>query len=199
VPDRHFWQNALLQVNAHVRHSPCDATWTPATFAARKGNQLRVATAAAFQMKATFFEDPTIQELLKLGHHELRQPTAFLHPLSKRWPMLGDRLVQNRLLRSTSLVAVDTPSSARQWQLNSSLAHAATAASRVPSSIPRDSTNFTAMTGWRRRFSPLASPRFRQPLATTSAHLLAPMAARMRATTCGRADSTSCSDTRSTR
>jgi hypothetical protein len=72
--------------------------------------------------------------------------------------MLGDGLVENRLLRSSPLVAVNARVSARQRQLSSSLAHAVAAASRVPSVTRWNFEPFSGAARWRTTFS-LPAPR----------------------------------------
>jgi hypothetical protein len=64
----------------------------------------------------------------------------------------GRGLVENRLLRSSPLVAVNARVSARQRQLSSSLAHALAAASRVPSVARWNFEPFSGAASWRTTF-----------------------------------------------
>jgi hypothetical protein len=64
-----------------------------------------VTAAATLEPQTARFEASTIQEFLELIDHEFRQPTVFLHPLAKRWPVRGDRLVQHSLFRTAPLIS----------------------------------------------------------------------------------------------
>src|SRR5690606_12927705 len=86
VPHRHFRQHSRLQVHAGISHASSHTTWTePSTFATER-NELRVPTPATLEVKATSFEDSTIEKLLELADDKLRQPSALFHALSKRRP-----------------------------------------------------------------------------------------------------------------
>ncbi len=108
VPHRRRWQHSLLQVHTSIGHASSHATWTEASTFAAECNELRVATAATLAQEATCLKPPTIEVLLELADHELRQPAALFHPLPKRRPVRRDRLIQHCLFRTPPRVAVGT-------------------------------------------------------------------------------------------
>jgi hypothetical protein len=65
-----------------------------------------VPAALALKLEATCFETPAVEEVFELVDHELRQATAFLHPLAEPGPVRRDRLIQHRLFRASPLVSL---------------------------------------------------------------------------------------------
>ena len=72
-----------------------------------KAHTLVVPAPGAFQMHQAVLEDAAAQVLLELPHHELRQPAAsLLRPLHEARPVLAHELVEERLVRPPTRVAV---------------------------------------------------------------------------------------------
>jgi hypothetical protein len=84
------------------------------------------------------FDDPAVQVLLEFSDDESGQAPLLPHALLKAWPVLGNRLVENRLLWTTPGVAVAAPCRVRHWLQQQSWRHSAErVASRVPFSVGR--------------------------------------------------------------
>ena len=89
-----------------VGHAPAEAARAEAALLARERHDLGVAAASANEVQAAFLEDAALQVLLELLDDNLRQPARLLHPLAKQRPALGHRLVEHRLFRAPSCVAI---------------------------------------------------------------------------------------------
>jgi len=69
---------------------------------------------ATFEPQAALLQDSTLEVALKLLDDEARQSTCFLQALAEAGPVLGDGLVENRLLRLVTDVAVLAPGCVRR-------------------------------------------------------------------------------------
>ncbi len=124
MPNAHARQHTLFQVDRRIRHPPPQATGAEPSLLAGERHDLGVAAATAHEVETTLLDDATLQELLELPHHELRQPARLLHPLAKRRPALGHRLVEHAVFRSPSRVAVPTGSAVLCLPTVRGIAHA---------------------------------------------------------------------------
>ena len=70
---------------------------------------MTVATPTAFAVQTALFWPTTLQEILDLAHHELRQTAGLFGLLAEGWPVLLEHLIRYRWLWSMALVVISCP------------------------------------------------------------------------------------------